>query len=46
MKREKQNETVRDPRPKETTLVILRQFARCCKSEKRLALPLRIINAN
>lgn len=35
-----------DPQPRELTLGILRQFARCCKADKRLALPIRIINPN
>lgn len=34
------------PQPRELTLGILRQFARCCKAEKRLAMPLRIISPN
>lgn len=46
MKRDKQPKQTAEPRPKESTLMILRQFARCCKIEKRLSLPLRIINLN
>ncbi|MDE6048911.1 MAG: hypothetical protein K2G09_04375 [Paramuribaculum sp.] len=46
MKREKQPKQTNEQRPKESTLMILRQFARCCKSETRLTLPLRIINLN
>ncbi|MDE5688852.1 MAG: hypothetical protein K2I18_09580 [Paramuribaculum sp.] len=34
------------PQPREITLGILRQFARCCKADKRLAMPIRIINPN
>ncbi|MDE6263518.1 MAG: hypothetical protein K2M11_00085 [Paramuribaculum sp.] len=46
MKRESRQSHDRQPRPKESTLIILRQFARCCKSDKRLAMPLRILNLN